>query len=177
VTLYTIGHSNRTAEDFRTLLRANGVEAVADVRQFPHSRHNPQFNKETLERDLGEAGYVHIVQLGGRRGSRLENSPNTLWENTAFRNYADYALGGAFETGLAKLIALGAIRATSMMCAEAVWWRCHRRIVTDYLLARGHAVLHILGNAEPKAASLTPGAQIRGDGKVVYPAAHASLPL
>jgi uncharacterized protein (DUF488 family) len=174
VTFHTIGHSNRTAEEFRALLDANAVETIADVRQFPHSRHNPQFNKETLE--CGAIGYAHIVELGGRRGGRLDNSPNGMWEHAAFRNYADYALGDAFEAGFAKLIALGQAHATALMCSEAVWWRCHRRIVTDYLLARGHDVLHILGDAAPKPATLTPGAQLRADGKVVYPAAQADLP-
>ena len=170
-TLYSIGHSNRSLAEFLALLQANGTEALADIRQFTRSRANPQFNAETFAPALSEngIGYGHIAALGGRRSSKLKDSPNGLWEHPAFRSYADYALTDAFEGGLAQLLKIAETKRTAMMCAEAVWWRCHRRIVSDYLLARGDAVLHILGEAEPKPAALTPGALVREDGKVIYP--------
>lgn len=169
--IYSIGHSNRTSAAFLSLLEKNGVEALADIRQFTRSRANPQFNADVLAAALAERGivYRHIQSLGGRRGSKLKPSPNGLWEHPAFRNYADYALGGEFENGLAELMQLEGRGSAAMMCAEAVWWRCHRRIVTDYLLARGHCVRHILSEDPPKDATLTPGAEPRGDGKLLYP--------
>lgn len=177
MTLYSIGHSNRSFADFLSLLRANQVTGLADIRQFTRSRANPQFNADSFAPALADAGiaYRHIRELGGRRSSKLKDSPNGLWENAAFRSYADYALSDAFEDGLAQLLQLAQETRTAMMCAEAVWWRCHRRIVTDYLLARGHAVFHILSEAEPKPATLTPGAQLRADGKIVYPPAQPNL--
>ncbi len=170
-TLYSIGHSNRSLAELLALLQANGIEALADIRQFTRSRANPQFNAETFAPALSENGiaYGHIAALGGRRSSKLKDSPNGLWEHPAFRSYADYALTDAFEGGLAQLLKIAETKRTAMMCAEAVWWRCHRRIVSDYLVARGDAVLHILGEAEPKPAALTPGALVREDGKVIYP--------
>jgi len=168
-TLYSIGHSNRSLEAFLALLTANGVEALADIRQFTRSRANPQFNGDTFAPALARTGiaYEHIAALGGRRSSTLKDSPNGLWEHPAFRSYADYALTDAFETGFDRLLEIARHKRTAMMCAEAVWWRCHRRIVSDYLLARGHAVLHIVSAAEPKPAALTPGAV--ANEKVVYP--------
>ncbi|HTK80619.1 MAG TPA: DUF488 domain-containing protein [Rhizomicrobium sp.] len=177
VTLYSIGHSNKSLADFLSLLRINGIRALTDIRQFTRSRANPQFNAETFPLALGENGiaYEHIKKLGGRRSSRLGDSPNALWENEAFRSYADYALGDEFERGLAELLRFAQHGPAAMMCAEAVWWRCHRRIVTDYLLARGHHVLHILSEAEPKPGTLTPGAVIHDDGKITYPPKQAQL--
>ena len=176
-TLYSIGHSNRSLSDFLAFLQANGIEALADIRQFTRSRANPQFNAETFATALAENGiaYEHIAALGGRRSSKLKDSPNGLWEHPAFRSYADYALTDPFEPGFTRLIEIATTKRTAMMCAEAVWWRCHRRIVTDYLLARGHTVLHIIGEANPKPAALTPGAVVRNDGKVVYPPEQPQL--
>ncbi|HEY8697534.1 MAG TPA: DUF488 domain-containing protein [Rhizomicrobium sp.] len=176
-TIFSIGHSNRSLDAFLALLRSSDVTGLADIRQFTRSRANPQFNADTFAPALAEAGieYRHVPALGGRRSSKLEESPNGLWDNAAFRNYADYALGEQFEGGLSALLQLAAERRAAVMCAEAVWWRCHRRIVTDYLLARGHAVLHILSDAEPKPAAITPGAEIRDDGKVAYPPMQPSL--
>jgi uncharacterized protein (DUF488 family) len=158
-------------------LQANRIEALADIRAFPRSRANPQFNAERFAPGLAEQGiaYEHIAALGGRRSSKLKDSPNGLWEHPAFRSYADYALGGDFETGFDRLLEIAKKKLTAMMCAEAVWWRCHRRIVSDYLLARGHAVLHIVGEAESQPAALTPGAVIRDDGKIVYPPKQPQL--
>ena len=176
-TLYSIGHSNRSFADFLALLTANGIEALADIRQFTRSRANPQFNADSFASALADNGvaYEHIVSLGGRRSSTLEDSPNGLWQHPAFRSYADYALGDAFESGFARLLEIVSEARTTMMCAEAVWWRCHRRIVSDYLLARGDKVLHIVSEAEPKPATLTPGAVIRDDSKVVYPPEQPAL--
>jgi uncharacterized protein (DUF488 family) len=159
------------------LLTSNGIEALADIRQFTRSRANPQFNAETFAPALAEnsIAYEHIARLGGRRSSKVENSPNGLWEHSAFRSYADYALTEPFERGFACLLEIAREKRTAMMCAEAVWWRCHRRIVSDYLLAREQTVLHIVSEAEPKPATLTPGAEIRDDGKVVYPPKQPQL--
>ena len=174
---HSIGHSNRSFAEFLALLQANGITALADIRQFTRSRANPQFNADVFAPALAEAGisYEHIAELGGRRSSKLKDSPNGLWENTAFRSYADYALTHPFETGFSQLLEQAAARRVAMMCAEAVWWRCHRRIVSDYLLARGHEVVHIVSAAAPKPAVLTPGAEIRGDGKVLYPPEQPAL--
>ena len=175
--LYSLGHSNRSLDAFIALLRANSIEALADIRAFTRSRANPQFNAETFAPTLAGEGvtYNHIAALGGRRSSKREGSPNGLWENAAFRSYADYALTEPFEKGLAQFLDIAGERRTAMICSEAVWWRCHRRIVSDYLLARGHTVLHIVSEAKPKPATLTPGAIIREDKKITYPPAKNLL--
>lgn len=171
---FTIGHSNRSAEAFLDLLRAAGVQLVADVCTLERSRANPQFNADRLADSLAAAqiGYRRLPALGGLRGRQkaIDPSPNGLWRVTSFRNYADYALGAEFAAGLAELRTLGHERTTAIMCAEAVWWRCHRRIIADYLLAAGEDVRHILGPGHIEAASLTPGAKPGPDGRVVYPA-------
>ena len=178
-TLYSIGHSNRSLAEFLALLDKNGIAGLADIRQFTRSRANPQFNAETFAPALAENGiaYSHIAELGGLRSSKRKPSPNGLWEHPAFRAYADYALTGEFEIGLDRLVQMAGEGPAATMCAEAVWWRCHRRIVSDYLLARGHTVLHIVSEAEPKPATLTPGAEIRDDGKIVYPPKQTALPV
>ena len=176
-TVHSIGHSNRSLGDFIGLLKANGIEVLADIRQFTRSRANPQFNAETLTPALAEHGiaYEHIAALGGRRSSKLKDSPNGFWEHPAFRSYADYALTDDFRAGLQRLVAIARERPAAMMCAEVVWWRCHRRIVSDYLLACGLPVLHIVNEMTPKTATLTPGAQVRSDGKIVYPPEQPQL--
>jgi uncharacterized protein (DUF488 family) len=140
---------------------------------MPRSRTNPQFNQEILPEALApwQIGYEHIIELGGLRGKSrgAEASANALWRVRSFRNYADYALTAPFATGLAQLRECGAEQRCVIMCAEAVWWRCHRRIIADYLLAAGEQVMHILGKSHVDAASLTPGAVVRNDGTVVYP--------
>jgi uncharacterized protein (DUF488 family) len=170
---FTIGHSTRAIEDFVALLRAAGVSQVADVRKMPRSRTNPQFNDDVLGNSLAgfQIRYEHIASLGGLRGRQLprETSPNTLWKNRSFRNYADYALSADFHKGLNRLIDLGRERRTAFMCAEAVWWRCHRRIITDYLLAAGEQVFHIFDVDYVVGAEMTPGAQPDSQGRVVYP--------
>jgi uncharacterized protein (DUF488 family) len=170
---FTIGHSNRSLEGFAALLRASDVGLVADVRKLPGSRRNPQFDAKPLEVALAQVqiAYEHIAELGGRRGKTREAPPdlNGLWTNTSFHNYADYALTEPFQIGLRRLLAAGRHRRCAVMCAEAVWWRCHRRIVADHLLAHGETVLHIMGEGRLEPARLTRGAVVRADLTVVYP--------
>jgi len=172
-TVLTIGHSTRSIHEFVRLLLDARVELLVDVRAFPQSRTNPQFNAPALSASLDEAGigYRHLPALGGRRHRerKAPPSPNTLWRHPAFRNYADYALTKPFRAGLAELMALASERRTAIMCSEAVWWRCHRRIVTDYLLSAGFPVEHILGSAKTVAAESTPGALRSPDGALIYP--------
>ena len=165
---FTIGHSTRSVEELADLLHAVEADMIIDVRKMPRSRANPQFNGDVLPGALGERqiGYRHIAALGGLRGreSNLEVSPNTLWRNRSFRNYADYALTPPFKGGLAELIAQGRERTCAIMCAEVLWWRCHRRIIADYLLAQGSAVFHILGLHDVKPAALNSGVEPIAEG-------------
>ena len=173
-TFFTIGHSTRILAKFVDLLRESNVDLVVDVRFMPRSRTNPQFNLETLPEGLApwRIGYKHMAELGGLRGKQrlAESSPNAYWRGRSFRNYADYALTEPFASGLAQLREQGSQHRCTIMCAEAVWWRCHRRIITDYLLAAGEQVMHILGTSQVEEARLTPGAVLRDDGTVVCPA-------
>jgi uncharacterized protein (DUF488 family) len=173
--LFTIGHSTRPIEEFIALLRESDIALLVDVRAIPGSRHNPQFGGERLSAALGAAGiaYRHMPALGGRRSSRASAvpSPNGLWRNAAFRAYADYALTAPFQASLAELLALARAQRCAVMCAEAVWWRCHRRIITDYLLAAGESVGHIMAPHEIDVAQMTPGAQRTPAGALTYPAA------
>lgn len=177
--LYTIGHSNRSLDDFIALLAQAGIECLADIRTVPRSRANPQFNRDSLPEALAPHGiaYEHMAELGGLRGRSKTVPPatNGYWENDSFHHYADYALGDAFRQGLEALIALGRARPTAMMCSESVWWRCHRRIVADHLIARGIPVFHIMGAGRLEPASLTPGAVVRDDGSVAYPGPQAAF--
>jgi len=171
---YTIGHSTRTISDFISLVTSAGIGALADVRRIPRSGTNPQFNLGAIEQPLAAEGiaYRHIAELGGLRSRRKreEPSPNGFWENTSFRNYADYAASEDFRRGLEVLRQMGKGQDCAFMCAEAVWWRCHRRIIADYLLAGGEDVMHILGPGKIEPARLTPAAQIQDDGTLIYPA-------
>jgi uncharacterized protein (DUF488 family) len=170
---FTIGHSTRSLAEFVELLRESNIELVVDVRTVPRSRTNPQFNKDTLPGSLlqFQIGYEHIAELGGLRGRRrsAEPSPNGFWQNESFRNYADYALTPSFKAGFEQLEAVGRERRSAIMCAEAVWWRCHRRIITDYLIVDGKTVFHILGPGHVNEAQLTPGAEPQAGGAIVYP--------
>jgi uncharacterized protein (DUF488 family) len=171
--IYTIGHSTRTADEFIRLLRENGVRLLVDVRRFPGSRRHPQFGRDELAASLAEAGiaYRHEEALGGRRASdRSAASPNTAWRHAAFRAYADYTATPTFQAALRRLMADGAERRTTIMCAEAVPWRCHRRLITDALLARGAPVLDIMGPGEARPAVLSEHAVVRDDGTLIYPA-------
>ncbi|GAA3903753.1 DUF488 domain-containing protein [Sphingomonas limnosediminicola] len=171
--IFTVGHSTRSIPQFVELLRAGQVSLVVDVRTVPRSRRNPQYNEDVLGAELSQyqLGYARIAALGGLRGRSPEvpASTNAFWENKSFHNYADYALSDQFAAGLAELLELARERRCAIMCAEAVWWRCHRRIIADYLLARGRTVLHLMGDDRVQPARLTPGAEPR-DGKVLYPA-------
>ena len=177
--IYTIGHSTRSVDELIALLRENGVDLLVDVRTVPRSRFNPQFNAEALPAPLAAAGifYRHIAALGGLR-HRPKGAPptrNTLWRKDAFRNYADYATTEVFRAGLDDLRSLAREHRCAVMCAEAVWWRCHRRIVADYLLSQGEPVVHIMGPGKTEPATLTPGAEPQPDGTILYPAAQGEL--
>jgi uncharacterized protein (DUF488 family) len=170
---YTIGHSTRTIVEFVDMLRSAEVTAVVDVRTVPKSRTNPQFNRESLPSTLSELqiGYEHIASLGGLRGSKRDVAPrvNGFWDNKSFHNYADYAMSEAFQEGLAQLTDVGTKHRCAIMCAEAVWWRCHRRIIADHLLACGETVFHIMGAGKITVAQMTKGARI-SSGCLTYPA-------
>ena len=174
-TIYTIGHSTRTIGEFLALLQQAAIDLLIDVRSVPRSRANPQFNADALPAALAEAGiaYRHLPALGGlrHRVKAAMPSTNTLWRVAAFRNYADYAATDAFRIGLDELRALARDHCYAIMCAEAVWWRCHRRIIADYLLAEGIPVAHIMGVNTIDPAKLTPGVRSLPGGMLVYPAA------
>jgi len=171
---YTIGHSSRPVEVFVDLLRENGIAQLVDIRKIPMSRANPQFNKQLLPETLSavQISYCHRAALGGLRGKgrALPAEVNGFWTNDSFHNYADYALTEPFQTDLTQLIATGQGQRSALMCSEAVWWRCHRRIVADYLLARGQTVFHIMGAGRTEPARLTAGAVVQDDGRILYPA-------
>jgi uncharacterized protein (DUF488 family) len=170
---FTIGHSNRSQEAFAALLMAAEVALVVDIRKFPRSRTNPQFNADTLPDTLAAVGisYEHVAALGGRRGKARALRPdvNAFWINQSFHNYADYALSEQFHAGLDHLITLGHAHRCALMCSEAIWWRCHRRIVADHLIAHGETVFHIMGQDRLEPARLTAGAIVQSDKTVVYP--------
>ncbi len=170
---FTIGHSTRTLEEFTGLLRVADVGLVVDIRTVPKSRANPQYNEDTLCGSLAafQLGYERIAELGGLRGKArfVPADTNGFWENQSFHNYADYAMSESFRLGLDRLVTLGRERRCAMMCSEAVWWRCHRRIVADYLLARGEDVFHLMGQDRIEAAHLTEGARILPYGMMEYP--------
>ena len=178
-TIFTIGHSTRTIAEFVALLRQVAVDRLIDVRSVPRSRTNPQFNADALPEALAEAGiiYHHLSALGGLRHRTKGATPsrNTLWRVAAFRNYADYAATDAFRAGLDELRTLARDSCCAIMCAEAVWWRCHRRIIADYLLAQGVPVMHIMGRDKVDPAKLTPGAGVLPDGTLIYPTAEEAV--
>lgn len=147
-TIYTIGHSTRTWEDFCESLTCHNIAVVADIRSFPGSRRYPQFKQETMRVALPARGitYRHLPLLGGRRHGRPD-SPNTRWRNQSFRSYADYMETADFRQGIDQLTSLARCQRVAYMCSEAVWWRCHRSMVSDYLLATGWRVLHIMDGA------------------------------
>jgi uncharacterized protein (DUF488 family) len=160
--IWTIGHSTRTIEEFIGALRANGIKLVADVRLLPGSKRYPQFNKEKLAKSLSEAGigYEHFRELGGRRKAK-KDSRNTAWRNEAFRGYADYMETAEFPQGLARLQEMAERHgAIAIMCAEAVWWRCHRSLIADYLKAQGTEVIHIFDAKKTEPHAFTPAAKI-----------------
>ena len=170
--IFTIGHSTRSIPEFVDILRAGPADLVVDVRTVPKSRRNPQYNEDALAEELApyQLGYTRIAGLGGLRGisADVPSELNGYWENQSFHNYADYALSAGFDAALDELLALSSGRRVAIMCAEAVWWRCHRRIIADYLIARGREVRHLMAAGRVDPARLTPGAEAE-DGKIHYP--------
>jgi uncharacterized protein (DUF488 family) len=170
---YTIGHGTRPVAEFASLLQDADVTLVADVRSVPRSRTNPQYNSDALPHSLAgfEIGYEHIAALGGLRRRSREVPPevNSFWENQSFHNYADYAMSDDFRAGLAHLRDLSLEYCCAVMCAETLWWRCHRRIIADYLLAAGDAVFHILGPGHVEPAHLNDAARQVRSGVLSYP--------
>ena len=172
--VYTIGHSTRPIEEFVRLLKSSGVTKVIDVRSIRRSRTNPQYNADVLPDSLGGSGigYTPIPELGGRRPRQKSVPPdlNDYWRNRSFHNYADFAMSAEFKAGLARLMKLSEDRSCALMCAEAVWWRCHRRIIADYLLLNGRSVLHLMDKGHVEPASITPVALVQGK-VLLYPSA------
>ena len=172
--VFAIGHSTRTWKVFLELLRVHGIKRVIDVRSIPRSRHNPQFNRETLSAKLRSAkiGYVHTRKLGGLRHARRD-SPNKGWHNASFRGFADYMQTPDFEAGLGRLIRLAKQKKSALMCAEAVPWRCHRSLIADALMVRGIHVADIISGKRSQAHVLTSFARVQGN-RITYPLAAPS---
>jgi uncharacterized protein (DUF488 family) len=170
-TLYTIGHSTRTLDELIAVLKAHSIETLVDIRAFPMSRRLPHFNRESLDAALAKAGirYVWMKSLGGYRKTIRKDSPNTGLRNGSFRNYADYMLTPEFRAAAAELVKLAEPSRTAYMCAERAWFQCHRMLVSDWLTAHGHAVLHIENERPPKPHRLTPEAHL-ANGQVLYTA-------
>ena len=170
---FTIGHSTRAIPEFVALLRAAEVQLVVDIRSIRRSLTNPQYNEDLLGSNLAayQVGYLPIPRLGGRRKREkaVDQKLNSFWKNRSFHNYADYALTNEFMEGLEQLLALGSSKRCAIMCAEAVWWRCHRRIIADYLLKRGGEVFHLMESGKFVPACLTDGAVLQQDGSIIYP--------
>lgn len=170
---FTIGHSTHTIKKFVDILAAANVTMVVDVRTIPKSRTNPQYNYDVLPLSLAQfqIEYAYIPELGGLREKSkiIDQDLNGFWKNQSFHNYADYALTDAFQLGLERLMAMGRQQRCAIMCAESVWWRCHRRIIADYLLVRGETVFHLMGQHSIKVAELTNGAIIKPPFKIFYP--------
>lgn len=168
-TLFTIGHSTRTLEELIEALQAHSIQTLVDIRAFPMSRRLPHFNRESLERALPDAGihYIWMKDLGGRRKKSLAESPNVALRNDSFRNYADHMLTPEFERAIAELIKIGEQSRTAYMCAERVYFRCHRMLVSDWLVAHGHEVLHIDDAKPPKPHQLMNEARVVED-RLIY---------
>lgn len=170
---YTVGHSTHSLSDFIAILRHYNITMVVDVRAFPYSRRNREFDGSRLVAELipHGIGYCHIPELGGRRprSKTVCTETNAFWRVQSFHNYADYALGEAFHQGLEKLIELGRQDTVAIMCAEVLWWRCHRRIITDYLLENNQTVFHILSLTNSTRAKMTPDAIVENRERIIYP--------
>lgn len=169
-TLWTIGHSTRSSEEFLALLTVHGISRLVDVRRYPGSRRYPHFHSDALAKSITEAGlaYQHMPNLGGRRTARSD-SPNDGWKNASFRGYADYMQTEAFHRAIEDLMAEATQSRTTIMCAEAVPWRCHRSLVADRLITRGWKVVHIMGPGQVQPHRLTAFAVQQGD-RLFYPA-------
>ena len=166
--VWTVGHSTRSLGEFLALLQTHDIRSLADVRRFPGSRRHPHFNGPELQASLGSAGieYRSLPELGGRRAPRAD-SPNAAWRNPSFRGYADYMLTDGFREGVQELLAQAARKRTTMMCAEAPWWRCHRALIADYLKANGIEVFHIMDARAPVSHPYTSAASVK-DGRLSY---------
>jgi uncharacterized protein (DUF488 family) len=168
-TLYTIGHSTRTLDELIAVLRGHSIETLVDIRSFPVSRRLPHFNRESLEQALPSAGirYLWMKALGGYRKKIRDDSPNLALRSASFRNYADHMLTPEFEAAISELIPLAEASRTVYMCAERVWFHCHRMLVSDWLVAHGHTVLHIDGEKPPRPHRMTAEARLVKD-QVIY---------
>lgn len=168
--VYTFGHSSRSIEEFISALHSYDISLLVDVRRFPGSQRNPQFNSDALAGELDQhgIGYRHLEALGGRRSYSLADSPNNAWENDSFQSYADYALTDAFQTALDELVALAEDDVPLIVCAETVYWRCHRRIIADWLIARGYDVVNIYDADRADDHELTRFVEIANE-RVTYP--------
>jgi len=175
MTVWTIGHSTREIGEFVALLKENQIEVLADVRRYPGSRRHPQFGQAQLAQTLRDSGieYVHMPELGGRRPAR-PNSVNTAWRNAAFRGYADYTETAEFAKGIENLIDVATRNRAVIMCAEALWWQCHRGLIADYLKARGARVVHILGPKKTEEHPFTSAARMV-EGRLSYSSAGSEL--
>src|SRR5271156_3636944 len=168
-TLHTIGHSTRTLDELASALKSHGIETLVDIRAFPMSRRLPHFNRESLESELAKHGirYIWMKELGGYRKATRADSPHTALRNASFRNYADYTLTPEFERAIGELLAIAAGSRTAYMCAERVYFHCHRMIVSDWLVAHGHEVLHIDAEGPTRPHKLTGDARVI-EGQMIY---------
>lgn len=169
-TVFTIGHSTHSLEEFVALLGLNSIESLVDIRTVPKSRRNPHFHTDSLKTSIPEHGiaYRHLASLGGWRKAD-KDSVNDAWRNKSFRGYADYTLTDEFAAGIADLKDLAAEQATAIMCSEALWWRCHRRLVADRLTTEGVQVLHIGSDGKTSIHELTDFAEVDDEGRITYP--------
>ncbi len=180
--IFTTGHSNRRAEEFISLLEAFKIELLLDIRAFPVSRRNPQFNRENLEKSLAGAGIQYLwmgKELGGFRkkpDGLGESSPNKAWKRQGFRRYADYMMSDTFKKAIERLVELASEKRAALMCAEKHYWKCHRQLVSDYLYSQGHEVWHIIDKDSVTKHQLSPLAEIK-NGILTYPEKNESLPL
>lgn len=176
IKIWTIGHSTRSLAEFLELLAANGLEALADVRRYPGSRKYPHFNEAELGESLAanRIEYAPFKQLGGRRRAR-KDSPNTVWRSESFRGYADYMETADFKNAVEQLLELAGRKRTAFMCSEAVWWRCHRALVSDYLKATGVEVEHIINSKKNEIHPFTSSARA-ANGKLFYGAGSEESP-
>ena len=168
LTIWTVGHSTRSLDEFIRVLASQQIETLIDVRTFPGSRLHPQFNKEQLKASLAnvEVDYHHLPSLGGRRRVKPD-SRNTAWRNASFRGYADHMESEEFQTGIADLLGLAKKKRTAFMCAESLWWRCHRSLISDYLKAQGYRVVHLIDEKHREEHPYTTAARII-DGRLTY---------
>lgn len=176
--IFTIGHSTHSIEEFIHLLKLSNINHLVDVRSLPGSRHCPQFNQEVMKPSLEESGirYTHMIDLGGKRNKQKDVDPmiNASWTCASFKNYADYTLSNQFSNALNELIKLSETDICAIMCSEAVWWKCHRRIITDHLLFKGLDVFHIIPPKTITGAKMTEFAVIDGD-RITYPSKNFEL--